>query len=84
MSFLEHANSIAPLIQNLATQSNLSGVFYYRLIFVTRFARLQGLLQRKEYQDAASDLVAIIREDVAPASWWAVVLYDSIPLLEYG
>lgn len=59
-------------------------MFYYRLIFATRFARLQGFLRRKEYADAASDLVAIVREDMAPASWWAVVLYDSIPLLDYG
>ena len=51
---------------------------------MTRFARFQGLLHRREYVDAASDLVAIIREDVAPASWWAVVLYDSIPLLDHG
>ena len=81
---MEHAAAIAPIIQKLGLQSNVNGVFYYRLIFVTRYARLQELLFRKELADAASDLIAIIQDDIAPASWWAVILCDSVQLLEYG
>jgi nuclear pore complex protein Nup85 len=81
---VEHAAAIAPIIQKLGLQSNVNGVFYYRLIFVTRYARLQELLYRKELADAASDLITIIQDDIAPASWWAVILYDSVQLLEYG
>ncbi|KAJ2911868.1 hypothetical protein MD484_g8548, partial [Candolleomyces efflorescens] len=79
----EHAAAIAPIIQKLGLQSNVNGVFYYRLIFVTRYARLQELLYRKELSDAASDLITIIQDDIAPASWWAVILCDSVHLLEY-
>lgn len=34
---------------------------------------------KREYQDAASDLIAIFSENAAPTSWWAAVLYDTAP-----
>lgn len=71
-------------MQKLSVRSNISGVFYHRLVFAIRFARFQELLQRDDLADAAGDLVSIIQEDLAPSAWWAVVLCDAMPLLDYG
>jgi Nup85 Nucleoporin len=53
-------------------------------MFVVRYAHFHQLLERQELQDAASGLVAIFVEDLAPKSWWAVLLCDSIQLLQYS
>jgi len=62
----------------------MHGVFVHRLVFTVRYARFHELLEKLEYQDAASDLIAIFSEDVALTSWWAVLLCDSVPLLCYS
>jgi nuclear pore complex protein Nup85 len=82
--FTEYALAIAPSVQELRSQSKIQGVFVHRLIFAVRYARFHELMQQQEYQDAASDLVAIFVENVAPLSWWAVVLCDSVQLLQYS
>ena len=82
--FTSYALEIAPSVQELQTQSSIQGIFVHRLIFAVRFARYHQLIEKQEYQDAASDLMAIFVEEVAPTSWWAVVLCDSVPLLSYG
>lgn len=80
-TFSQHASAIAPSIQVLRDQPKSQGIFLHRLMFVVRYAEL---LARQELPDAASDLVAIFQEDLAPKSWWAVLLCDSIQLLHYG
>lgn len=82
--FTSYALEIAPSVQELQTQSSIQGIFVHRLIFAVRFARYHQLIEKQEYQDAASDLMAIFVEEVAPTSWWAVVLCDSVQLLSYG
>lgn len=79
-TFSQHASAIAPSIQVLRDQPKSQGIFLHRLMFVVRYAEL---LARQELPDAASDLVAIFQEDLAPKSWWAVLLCDSIQLLHY-
>ena len=81
--FTEYALAIAPSVKELRSQSTIQGVFVHRLIFAVRYARFHELIQQQEYQDAASDLVAIFVENIAPTSWWAVVLCDSVQLLQY-
>jgi nuclear pore complex protein Nup85 len=82
--FSNYALEIAPSVQELQTQSSVQGIFVHRLIFAVRFARYHQLIEKQEYQEAASDLMAIFVEEVAPISWWAVVLCDSVQLLCYG
>lgn len=81
--FTQYALALAPSVKELRSQSTIQGVFVHRLIFAVRYARFHELIQQQEYQDAASDLVAIFIENVAPTSWWAVVLCDSVQLLQY-
>jgi len=82
--FTSYALEIAPSVQELQTQSSIQGIFVHRLIFAVRFARYHQLIEKQDYQDAASDLMAIFVEEVAPTSWWAVVLCDSVQLLCYA
>ncbi|KAF7308801.1 Nuclear pore complex protein Nup85 [Mycena kentingensis (nom. inval.)] len=83
--FAQCASDIAPSLQNLTSQHLSSqGVFIHRLMFAVRFSNFQ-LLRTKpdQLQNAACDLIAMFRDDVAPKSWWAVMLCDSIELLQY-
>ena len=82
--FTGYALEIAPSVQELQTKSSIQGIFIHRLIFAVRFARYHRLIEKQEYQDAASELMAIFIEEVAPTSWWAVVLCDSVQLIRYG
>ncbi|KAF9526094.1 Nup85 nucleoporin-domain-containing protein [Crepidotus variabilis] len=82
--FTQYALAIAPSVQELRTQVGIHGVFVHRLVFAVRFARFHELLDKEAHQDAASDLIAIFSEDIAPTSWWAIVLCDSIPLLRHN
>ncbi|KAH6910043.1 Nup85 nucleoporin-domain-containing protein [Coprinopsis sp. MPI-PUGE-AT-0042] len=81
--FMEYASAIAPILQTLGRQAGVSGVFFHRMIFAIRYAQLHELLTRDDFGEAAAALVAIFHEDVAPTAWWAVVLCDSVQLLEY-
>lgn len=82
--FVKYASAVAPSIPELRNQAMTQGVFMHRLVFAVRYAHFHELLQDQQYQDAASDLVTIFQEDVAPKSWWAVMLSDAIPLLQFG
>lgn len=78
--------NIAPSLQALRKQQNTlaDGVFIYRLMFAVRFAEFHQRRLNGELQDAAIDLVSMLRDDIAPKSWWAVVLSDSVDLLQHG
>ncbi|KAG6827154.1 hypothetical protein H0H92_013005 [Tricholoma furcatifolium] len=81
-SFANYASAIAPSVQELRNRHVHEGIFAHRLLFTVRYAHFHQLVEGHELQDAAADLIAIFREDLAPRSWWAVLLCDAIPLLE--
>jgi nuclear pore complex protein Nup85 len=83
-TFSEHASAIAPSIQDIRDQPKSQGIFVHRLMFVVRYAHFHQLLKGQELQDAASDLTAMFHDDLVPKSWWAVLLCDSIQLLQYS
>lgn len=75
---------MAPLVQELRAETGLHGVFVQRLMFAVRFAefhqrRVQGL-----FEHAALDLLSLFEEDLAPRSWWGVLLNDATPFLQDG
>ena len=57
-------------------------MFVYRLQFAVRFAEFHYRRLNGALQDAAFDLVAMLREEIAPKSWWAVLLSDAVELLQ--
>ncbi|KAJ7442242.1 Nup85 nucleoporin-domain-containing protein [Mycena latifolia] len=83
-SFAQYASDIAPSLQNLSVQNPSSqGVFVHRLMFAVRYSNFQQLRVKHDLQNAALDLVAMFRDDVAPKSWWAVMLCDAVDLLQH-
>lgn len=85
-NFARLVANIAPSLQTLRAQqeSIASGVFVYRLMFAVRFAEFHQRRLNGEWHDAAYDVVAMLREDIAPKGWWAVVLSDAVELLQHG
>ena len=78
--------NIAPSLQTLRAQqeSITSGVFVYRLMFAVRLAEFHQRRLNGELHEAAFDVVSMLRDDIAPKAWWAVVLFDAIELLQDG
>jgi nuclear pore complex protein Nup85 len=60
------------------------GVFIHRLVFAVRYAEFHQKRLEGDLQDAALDLVSIFQGDIAPKSWWGVLLTDSVDLLNCG
>jgi len=83
-AFAQYASDIAPSLQNISIQHPSSqGVFIHRLMFAVRYSHFLQLRMKHDLQNAASDLVSMFRDDVAPKSWWAVMFCDAVDLLQY-
>ncbi|KAH9888788.1 Nup85 nucleoporin-domain-containing protein [Cubamyces lactineus] len=80
--------NIAPSLHSLRTEAGTKipapGVFLHRLMFAVRFAEFHQRRASGDGQGAAFDVVAMFREDITPKSWWAVLLCDSLELLQNG
>ncbi|KAF8343506.1 Nup85 nucleoporin-domain-containing protein [Amanita rubescens] len=70
--FAKYASTIAPTVQQLRTQN---------LLFAVRYAQFHEFLNQGNLADAAQELISIFYDDLAPKSWWAVLLNDAIELL---
>lgn len=81
-SFTRYAADIAPSLKELRAQSGSHGIFIHRLMFAVRYAEFHHLRMKQDLAEAASELVSMFRDDIAPKSWWGVLLCDSIELLQ--
>ena len=75
--------NIAPSLRSFPKNAE-NAVFIYRLQFAVRFAEFHYRRLQGDLQNAAVDLVSMLRDDIAPKSWWAVVLWDAVELLQNG
>ncbi|KAK0488650.1 nucleoporin Nup85-like protein [Armillaria novae-zelandiae] len=82
--FARFATEISPSLHEIGARTGLQGVFTHRLMFVLRYSQFHRLRLQHEYRDAASDLVVLFHDDIAPKSWWAILLCDSVELLQQG
>ncbi|EMD38750.1 hypothetical protein CERSUDRAFT_133256 [Gelatoporia subvermispora B] len=76
--------NVAPVLHSLRSQHSAHGIFLYRLMFAVRFAEFHQRRVNGDLQEAAFDLVAMFREDLAPRSWWGVLLSDAVELLQHS
>ena len=51
-------------------------------MFAVRYAEFQQRRMSQELQEAALDLVAMFHDDIAPKSWWGILLCDAVDLLQ--
>ncbi len=71
----------APTIDGLPNQSSMS-VFASRLTFLSEFRDYLLFVQQGVKDRAAARLVNLLISGIAPAAFWAVLLVESITLLE--
>ncbi|RPD64507.1 hypothetical protein L226DRAFT_559644 [Lentinus tigrinus ALCF2SS1-7] len=85
-SFASLVANIAPSLHKVGmdagTKLRAPAVFSHRLQFAVRFAEFHHRRAHGDGQGAALDLVTMFREEIAPRSWWAVVLCDAVELLQ--
>ncbi|EPQ56724.1 hypothetical protein GLOTRDRAFT_75564 [Gloeophyllum trabeum ATCC 11539] len=75
--------NIAPSLKRLTNIPEAPGIFVHRLNFAVRYAEFHDNLMRNIFDDAATNLENMFRQDVAPKSWWALLLCDSVELLQH-
>lgn len=82
--FVPYAAEIAPALQELRLEPGASGVFIQRLMFAVRYAEFQQRNLQGDAENAALDLISLFEEEIAPRSWWGVLLHDITPFLQDG
>jgi len=79
--FIRYASDITSSLQDLYGQPGLHAVYIHHLMFAVQYAQFHQYLKKKELASAASHLLAMFHEDLAPKSWWAVLLCDMVDVL---
>ncbi|KAF9219749.1 hypothetical protein BS17DRAFT_375656 [Gyrodon lividus] len=80
--YARYVLDIAPSLQALRANST-QGMFIHRLMFAVRYAEFHQRLLNRDLQDAAWDLVTMFQDEIAPKSWWGILLCDAVQLLQY-
>ena len=80
-TFTRLVATVAPSLQELQDHPGANGIFTYRLTFAVRYAEFHQRRLNGELNDAAQDLEALFQSEVAPKSWWGVLLCDATELL---
>ncbi|ESK94829.1 hypothetical protein Moror_14153 [Moniliophthora roreri MCA 2997] len=84
VSFTSHAAKFVHSLQELPLRTNAEGIFAHRLTFAVRYAQIHRLRAEQDVHGAASDIVTLLRDEIAPKSWWAILLCDTVDLLQHG
>ncbi|TFY65205.1 hypothetical protein EVG20_g5686 [Dentipellis fragilis] len=82
--FARSVATVAPSLQSLRSHPGANGVFVHRLVFAVRYAEFHQRRLSGDLQEAALDLVAMFQEEIAPESWWGVLICDAVELLKNG
>jgi len=79
--FARSVAAVAPSLQELRAHPGADGVFTHRLMFAVRYAEFHQRRLSGDLQEAALDLLTMFNEDLAPTTWWGVLLCDAIELI---
>ncbi|KAG4084731.1 Nucleoporin, Nup85-like protein [Neocallimastix lanati (nom. inval.)] len=53
-----------------------------KINFLARYKEFHELYREKQYKKAGSLLIQLLTSEIAPKSFWSIILVDAIPLLE--
>ncbi|KAI0057204.1 hypothetical protein BV25DRAFT_1872473 [Artomyces pyxidatus] len=81
-AFAQSVITVAPILQELRAHPDASGIFIHRLMFAVRYAEYHRRRLNGDLHEAALDLLAMLQEDIAPKTWWGVILCDAAELLK--
>ncbi|KAH9987143.1 nucleoporin Nup85-like protein [Russula compacta] len=79
--FARSVAAVAPSLQELRAHPSADGVFTHRLMFAVRYAEFHQRRLSGDLQEAALDLLTMFNEDLAPKTWWGVLLCDAVELI---
>ncbi|KLO17911.1 hypothetical protein SCHPADRAFT_820586 [Schizopora paradoxa] len=82
LRYVQLIADVTPSLQELRTEIGPRGVFMHRMMFAVRYAEFHQRNVQGDRENAALDLISLFEEELAPRSWWGVVLYDAIPFLQ--
>ncbi|KAJ4470133.1 Nup85 nucleoporin-domain-containing protein, partial [Lentinula aciculospora] len=82
--FASHASKIAPLLDETHSSLRTEEIFAHRLMFTVRYSQIHKMRLEHDYSNAASELLVLLRDEIAPRSWWPILLCDSIEFLQYN
>lgn len=79
---------IAPSLQTLRSAADTSdypmhGIFLHRLMFIVKYAEFHQRKMSNDLAEAAADLISMFEDEIAPTSWWGVLLQDAVEFLNY-
>lgn len=83
-SFASHAAKITPALPQLQSETSIPGVYIHRLLFAVRYSNFHQLRIQQDHRTAVLELIEMLGDDVAPKSWWAVLLCDAVELINDG
>ncbi|KAI9510038.1 nucleoporin Nup85-like protein [Russula earlei] len=79
--FARSVAAVAPSLQELRAHPGADGVFTHRLMFAVRYAEFHQRRLSGDLQEAALDILTMFNEDLAPKTWWGVLLCDAVDLI---
>lgn len=82
--YVSFVSDIAPSLHELRMEPGQHGVFVQRMVFAVRYAEFHQRRMQGDTENAVLDLVSMFEEDIAPRSWWGVLLNDMTPFLQGG
>jgi len=80
-AFARSVAAVAPSLQELRAHPGADGVFTHRLMFAVRYAEFHQRRLSGDLQEAALDLLTTFNDDLAPKTWWGVLLCDAVDLI---
>ncbi len=84
LRYVQLIADVTPSLQELRTEIGPRGVFMHRMMFAVRYAEFHQRNLQGDRENAALDLISLFEEELAPRSWWGVILHDAIPFLQSG
>jgi nuclear pore complex protein Nup85 len=82
--FSRLVEDVASSLAELQNRSGASAIFVHRLRFAVAYAEFHKRRIEHDLQEAALILVAMFQQEIAPKSWWGVLLCDAVGLLQFG
>jgi len=82
LRYVQLIADVTPSLQELRSEIGPRGVFMHRMMFAVRYAEFHQRNLQGDRENAALDLISLFEEELAPRSWWGVVLHDAIPFLQ--
>jgi hypothetical protein len=67
---------------NFIDSINQKSLYNTKINFLARYKQFHELYREKHYKKAGSLLIQLLTSEIAPKTFWCIILIDAVPLLE--